>query len=193
MKLKEQAGRSVTLLEQVYTFAGGEDLRGCIQCGTCAGSCPNANKMDYTPRQMVALLREESKESDEKVLRSNSMWFCTSCYLCKVRCPRGINITDIMYDLKRLSVRHSLTRRRGRTSTLTRTFVENVNNYGRIHEMDFMVRYHMRLNPLELVGMIPLGWRMLRRGRMPLKGHRIKALVQLRAIMAKAEQLEAAV
>ncbi len=50
----------------------------------------------------------------------------------------------------------------------------------------------MRLNPLELIGMIPLGWRMLRRGRMPLKGHRIKAHAQLRAIMAKAEQLEAA-
>src|SRR3972149_11200803 len=39
-----------------------------------------------------------------EVLSSNSFWYCASCYHCSVRCPRGINIADMMYALKRYSI-----------------------------------------------------------------------------------------
>jgi heterodisulfide reductase subunit C len=180
-----------SFLEELYALPGGEDLRLCIQCGTCAGSCPNANKMDYTPREAIAMIRAGMME---EVLRSNSMWFCVSCYLCTVRCPRGIHLTDIMYELKQLAIRHRLTRKGGRTSTLARTFVENVNKNGRVHEFGMLMRYFWRIDLWGLVRLLPLGWKLFRRGRLPLRAHGIspRGKEQLRAIIQRAQELEAA-
>ena len=44
-------------LEQVDIVPGGERLRKCIQCGTCTASCPNADKMEHTPSQLIAMAR----------------------------------------------------------------------------------------------------------------------------------------
>ena len=44
----------------------------------------------------------------DEVLQSSSMWMCTSCYNCIVRCPRELPITHIMHGLahyaKRLGI-----------------------------------------------------------------------------------------
>jgi heterodisulfide reductase subunit C len=33
-----------------------EKIQTCIQCGTCTGSCPNADAMDLTPRHLWRLV-----------------------------------------------------------------------------------------------------------------------------------------
>lgn len=179
-----------TLEDELYALPGGGDLRQCIQCGTCAGSCPNASKMEFTPREVVAMVRAGLME---EVLRSNSMWFCVSCYLCTLRCPRGIHLTDIMYDLKQLAIRHRLTKKGGRTSNLARAFVENVNKHGRVFELGLLVTYFQRIDPWGAVRQIPLGLKLLSRGRLPLRAQEIspQGKEQLRAILQAAQKLEA--
>ncbi|MBK6710249.1 MAG: 4Fe-4S dicluster domain-containing protein [Chloroflexi bacterium] len=49
----------------------------CIQCGTCGGSCPSGQDMDHTPRQLFAMIRADMRD---EVLRSNTPWYCVSCY-----------------------------------------------------------------------------------------------------------------
>ncbi|MBW2220604.1 MAG: 4Fe-4S dicluster domain-containing protein, partial [Deltaproteobacteria bacterium] len=72
------------LQEFFYNTDHGKDILKCIQCGTCSGSCPFTDQMDYAPRGLFALIRDG--EMDE-VLKSNTMWFCSSCYQCVERCP----------------------------------------------------------------------------------------------------------
>jgi heterodisulfide reductase subunit C len=142
----------------------------CIQCGTCSASCPTAYAMDYTPRQIIAALRAGQLE---KVLRSNTPWLCASCYYCTVRCPAGIQFTDLMYELKRMAVRRGLYPRG--SPTLYKAFVATVDRYGRSAEMELMIRYYLsRLNPLGLLKLAPFGLKMLLRKRFPLLPHRIK-------------------
>ncbi len=74
-----------------------EELRTCIQCGTCSASCPTAYAMDYTPRQLWRLML---LGLEEEVLNSRTFWLCTTCACCTVRCPRGILLTDTMLALK---------------------------------------------------------------------------------------------
>ena len=81
--------------------AEGEPLKTCIQCGTCSGTCPVAGYMDHTPRQIIAMINQGMKD---QVLESNTFWYCASCYHCTVRCPQEINITELMYALKRYSI-----------------------------------------------------------------------------------------
>jgi heterodisulfide reductase subunit C len=79
----------------------GNPFRTCIQCGLCSATCPVVRFMDHSPREIIAMIFAGLKE---KILKSNTFWYCASCYHCAVRCPRDIPIADMMYALKRYSM-----------------------------------------------------------------------------------------
>ncbi len=93
------------MLAAVTGLRGGERIIACYQCGTCSGSCPTASAMDYNPRRILHMLR---LGLGERVLRSQAIWLCTSCYSCTARCPREIRISDTMLNLRRLAVDRDL-------------------------------------------------------------------------------------
>jgi heterodisulfide reductase subunit C len=176
-----------SFLAEVEKIPGGDRIRRCIQCGTCSGSCPVSYAMDIQPRQLIAYFRAGDLES---ILQSRTIWICASCYACTVRCPSEIKVTDLIYGLKRMALEGKIRSRSTPTSTLSSEFVRLVNRYGRSPEIELSVRYLLRRAPLRLLGQIPLGWRLLRKGRMPLRTHRVKGLAGLRRIIAKAEEME---
>jgi Fe-S oxidoreductase len=61
--------------------------------------------MDYTPRSILHMLR---LGLGERILQSQSIWLCTSCYSCTARCPREIKISDTMLNLRRVVVDREL-------------------------------------------------------------------------------------
>ena len=182
--------RERSFIEELSALPGGEGVRLCIQCGTCTGSCPNANKMDFAPREVIALTRAGLHE---EVLSSNSMWFCASCYLCTVRCPRDIKPTDLMHALECLAVRYGVATKRTRTPVMYRSFTDSMKSSGRVHELGFMAKYFLRTNPLEALKMTSLGSKLFFRGRMPISGKKIKGTAQLKAILDKAKALGGAI
>jgi Fe-S oxidoreductase len=74
----------------IYELLNGERIHSCIQCGTCSGICPLGPWMEFTPRKMVALLREELFE---EVLEAESVWMCVSCCACTNSCPQEVPLT----------------------------------------------------------------------------------------------------
>src|SRR5512136_1414728 len=141
-------------LEDVYKIPEGENIKQCIQCGTCSASCPTSYAMDYTPREIIAAFRAGLLE---RVLRSNTVWLCASCYYCTVRCPSGIKLTDIMYELKRLGVEFGLVQEGAIAPVLSKTFVDMVDKYGRVPEIPLMMSVMLKTNPLGILKMIPHG------------------------------------
>lgn len=177
----------MSLLDRVEAATPGDArLKMCIQCGTCGGSCPSGPDMDYTPRQIFAFLRAGMRE---EVCKSNTAWFCVSCYLCTVRCPQEVRITDLMYTIKRLSVEAGLYQD-STAPNLSETFVDYIQRYGRSFEFGLATRHNLRHRPLSMPGMVPMGMGMLSKGRMDLTPHRIEGMDQLRAILRRAEQVE---
>lgn len=75
-----------SLLEEI----DGEQIRTCLQCGTCAGICPFGYLMDYSPRKMIAALRAETFDG---VMESDMVWMCVSCYACTESCLAQIPLT----------------------------------------------------------------------------------------------------
>lgn len=180
---------SASLLAEVMAATPGDNrLNMCIQCGSCGGSCPSGPEMQHTPRRLLALIRADEREA---VLRSNTPWFCVSCYYCTVRCPQNIHITDVMYTLKSMAIRAGLYRDPS-PAGFSETFVDYVEKYGRSFELGLATRFNLRHHPLSLAGMAPLGLGMLKRGRMELTPHRIAGMAQLGAILDRAKELEAA-
>jgi len=82
-----------------------EELRSCIQCGTCSASCPTGYAMDLTLRQLWKLIQLGLKD---EVVNSRTFWLCTTCKACTARCPRGIDLTETMLMLKRYAVKEGL-------------------------------------------------------------------------------------
>ncbi len=174
------------LAEVVASVPGESRLQLCIQCGTCGGSCPSAADMDHTPRRLFAMVRAGMRD---EVLRSNTAWMCVSCYYCAVRCPQEVHIPDIMYGLKSIAAREGRSPESA-APDFSRTFVANISRYGRSYEMGLVARHYLRHFPLRLPGMAPAGIGMLTSGRMELRPHRIRDVAGLRAILARARDID---
>ena len=185
MEIKTKADAFV---DEISAIPGGESIRLCIQCGTCTASCPNADRMDHTPSQLIAMARAGMRD---EVLSSNAMWYCLSCYLCTVRCPRGIKQTDLMHALEYLSVREGLSHGGTLTPTMYRSFNHFACSLGSLPEFGFMVWFHLLTNPLRAFRMLPIALGLLLHGRLSIRARRLTpaGTNQLRAILDKAESL----
>jgi heterodisulfide reductase subunit C len=149
-----------------------EHMAACMQCGTCSASCPNAAFMDISPRKLWRLAQLDRMDD---VVASQTFWMCSSCYNCMLRCPRGLPTTRIMQALKRLAAERGAPGSR-RRQAFYRAFTENVERYGRVQESALMNTYlRRRANPVLALSYAPLGWKLLRRGKLhllPESGHK---------------------
>ncbi len=177
-----------SFLEEVIAATPGEShLMNCIQCGTCGGSCPSGQDMDHTPRALFAMIAAGLKEH---TLKSNTPWYCVSCYYCTVRCPQSVHITDIMYTLKRMAVKEKIYND-AKAPDFSKTFINWVENYGRAFELGLMSMHMLKHNPFGVFKMAGMGVGMVTKGRMAFTPTRIKGMDGLKAILNKAKELEA--
>ena len=44
----------------------------------------------------------------DRVLESDFIWLCSSCYTCQERCPQGVRITDLMTAVRNMASREGL-------------------------------------------------------------------------------------
>ena len=161
---------------EISRLPGCEKLLSCIQCGTCSGSCPLSIYMDYTPRRIINLVREGFRD---EALASQTIWLCASCYACAVHCPQKIQITDVMYTLKREAIRRRLYPKRFAIPVLAREFHKMVANRGRSSELWLVMFMALKSNPMILLSMIGTGWHLFRTGRMSLRREKINRVHEL--------------
>ena len=164
----------------------GRLLRRGIQCGTCSASCPAAHAMDLSPRQMWRLV--QLGLADE-VLRSKTMWLCSLCYQCQVRCPRGIPLTETITRLKEIALGQELAPFR-ESVAFYRAFADVMRRYGRNREVEFMARFFLAGNPLGALGFAGLGLTLLRRGKIHLELPRLGGEGRLGRLFERVAELE---
>jgi len=80
----------------------GQNLMACYQCGKCSAGCPVVSQMDILPNQIV---RFAQLGLSEDLLESEAIWICASCMTCNVRCPKGINIAEVIEALRQILLR----------------------------------------------------------------------------------------
>jgi quinone-modifying oxidoreductase subunit QmoC len=177
----------------------GDWVKMCMQCGLCSGSCPTSFQAgwDHPPQEIFMMIRAGKRE---EVLSSNSMWMCTSCYNCYVRCPRKVPVTHVMHGIAEYAYKIGKSPKAQPTQHLSKTFWDNCTKYGRVNEVQLTQSLYFkdgfsagikkgmemqsvalglvkakRLNPLEALGL----------------GHKCKDLNGIHKMLAKAYELEA--
>jgi heterodisulfide reductase subunit C len=115
--LKKLKDSTLSLTTVDKRFAGG--LTGSTQAGTftvcfgcqnCTNVCPVVGNYE-DPKEVVGLLPHEIMHSlalkqKELALGSKMLWDCVTCYECQEHCPQGVRVTDVLYELKNLALRH---------------------------------------------------------------------------------------
>jgi heterodisulfide reductase subunit C len=172
-------------LKSVRSMPQGQKIDQCLQCGTCTASCPSSSAMQYPPRAVLAALRAGMLD---QVISSHTVWLCASCYSCTVRCPAGIPLTEIMYEIKRMGIRKGLLDKHSNGVAMAETFVGLIHKYGRSADAELIARYILRTQPASALSMIPLGWKLLRKGRISLRTDRVAGIAQLRKMLAAMEK-----
>ena len=80
----------------------GQNLLVCYQCGKCSAGCPAVSKMDILPNQIIRFAQLGFKD---ELLQSRSIWICASCMTCNTRCPKGINIAEVLEAIRQILLR----------------------------------------------------------------------------------------
>jgi len=80
----------------------GQKLLACYQCGKCSAGCPAVSQMDILPNQVI---RYAQLGFQDELMKSKSIWICASCMTCNARCPKGINIAEVIEALRQILLR----------------------------------------------------------------------------------------
>ena len=80
----------------VILEAGGEPLKLCYQCGLCTGICPWNLVRNFIVRRIM-----HEAQLGATDFGSEDVWTCVTCRACVQRCPRGVEIIDVMRAVRR--------------------------------------------------------------------------------------------
>lgn len=174
----------------------GEMVKMCMQCGVCAGSCPLGPHWEHSPQKLFMMIRAGKRD---EVLGSDSMWMCTSCYNCIVRCPRQLPITHIMHGLANYAHRLGLAPKSQPTREFATLFWNNLVKKGRVNELTLTIGHYFKDGIVAGIktglAMQSVGLGLLKAKRLnPMEifgGHAVKDLKGFHAIVAKAQEIEA--
>ena len=164
----------------------------CIMCGACVAACTSheADPAFLAPAALAKAYRfvADSREGEEArharlaaLQEPTGMWDCTRCNFCVQVCPKDVQPMEQIIRLRRAAIERGLTATGGARHVLG--FTNLVARFGRLNEA---------LMPLKVVGpnikgllhILPLGIRMLLKGKVPSPLHPpIEGVEHVRAIL----------
>ena len=87
--------------EEILRISG-VDVRKCMRCDKCSGTCPSYDEMEYHPHQFVYMVETGNIEP---LLKSESLYKCLSCFACIERCPRGVEPAKVVEAVRLAAIR----------------------------------------------------------------------------------------
>jgi heterodisulfide reductase subunit C len=127
-------------LEQVISRSG-QNLRECLQCGKCSGSCPITSQTVEGPRRLIAkILTGLHKQA----LEDSTWWYCVSCGSCASRCPVEINMYEVATTLCEMAAEKGIKSAEPSIHLIEDLFLKSVQKYGRLQELKTVMQYNLK-------------------------------------------------
>jgi heterodisulfide reductase subunit C/nitrate reductase gamma subunit len=88
----------------------GNTFSYCFTCTTCTSACPVVRNYE-NPREALGLVPHQIIHAaivgvGDLIYSSNMLWDCLGCYQCQEQCPQGVRVTDVLYELKNVAMKH---------------------------------------------------------------------------------------
>ena len=91
------------VVEKVNEISG-DNVKRCMQCGTCSAVCPMVESMGVSVRQGMHLLQFGRVE---EVFAARIGETCAACHACTVRCPRDIDVARVYEAVRQVQLRQN--------------------------------------------------------------------------------------
>ncbi len=130
----------------------------CLQCGRCSSGCPVAFETAHTPRKVIRFLQLGLVE---EACQSPFLWFCALCQACSVRCPKGVEVSEIMLALRRIGQDQGWVK----PQPFYENFKKMIERKGRIRELMLgltMALHRLPAHPMEEAFLL---YRLYRKGK----------------------------
>jgi heterodisulfide reductase subunit C2 len=127
-------------LDQVITRSG-QDLRRCLQCGKCSGSCPITSDSVGGPRRLIARILSGMQAA---ALSDSTWWYCVSCGTCATRCPVEINMYAVATTLCEMATEAGVKASEADIHLFEELFLKSVENNGRVREVNTVMAFNLR-------------------------------------------------
>jgi heterodisulfide reductase subunit C/nitrate reductase gamma subunit len=99
--------RSDGLQTELKLSAQANSFAECYRCQTCTNACPVVflyqwpqKELDLLPHQIMHSLGLGMRE---EAIGARMVWSCLTCYQCQEACPMGVQVTDVLFELRNLA------------------------------------------------------------------------------------------
>ncbi|PMB50808.1 succinate dehydrogenase [Fischerella thermalis CCMEE 5205] len=171
----------------------------CIMCGACFSECNGfeVNSKFVGPHALAKAYRmvadNRDSETENRLEKYNEgtqgVWGCTRCFYCNSVCPMDVAPLDQITKIKQEILAHKQ-KSDSRSIRHRKVLVELVKAGGWIDERQFALQvvgnYFRDLRGL--LGIVPLGLRMLAKGKFPLSFEPSEGTQQVRSLIEAIEQ-----
>jgi succinate dehydrogenase / fumarate reductase iron-sulfur subunit len=171
------------------------NVDACIMCGACVAACTvhevskeflgpaalaKADRFVADPREQPAARRRRLAALEQE----HGIWDCTRCNFCVEVCPKDVKPMEAIIRLRRAAIEAGLASTGGARHITG--FTDLVRRHGRLNEALMPLKI-VGFNLRRLLGVLPLGLAMLRKGKVPSPlTPAIPGIARIRAILAGA-------
>jgi len=170
-------------------------VMSCIMCGACVSDCTalEVDKNFLGPAALAKAYRfvgDPRDDADQSRLRMYSqyggVWDCTRCMECVQVCPKGVAPMDRIMGLRDKAIAIGFNNNTG--ARHTEAFNELIKHSGSLDELRLPIKTFGMFNLPAMIGLLPVGLRALRRGKMPPIFHKaIPGAAGIRRIFERME------
>jgi succinate dehydrogenase / fumarate reductase, iron-sulfur subunit len=169
-----------------------QNADACIMCAACVAACTSheADRAFLGPAALAKAYRfvADSREQEEAryarlmaLQEPTGMWDCTRCNFCVQVCPKDVQPMEQIIRLRRAAIERGLTMTGGARHVIG--FRDLVAKFGRLNEARMPLKV-VGPNIKRLLHILPLGVRMLLKGKVPNPLHPpIEGVEHVRAIL----------
>ena len=146
----------------------------CIMCGACVSDCTvlEVDSNFLGPAALAKAYRfagDPRDNADAERLSALSqyggIWDCTRCFECVQVCPKGVAPMDRIMALRDRAIEAGFDKTYGARHAIA--FEESVEHSGWLDELRLPVKTFGILNIKEMLGLLPIGLRAIRRRKLP--------------------------
>ncbi|HSL02688.1 MAG TPA: succinate dehydrogenase iron-sulfur subunit [Nitrospiraceae bacterium] len=174
------------------------NVDACIMCGACVAACTvhevskgflgpaalaKADRFLSDPREASSATRARLSVLQDE----HGIWDCTRCNFCVEVCPKDVKPMEAIIRLRRASLERGLTKAGGARHILG--FTDLIEQQGRLNEAIMPLKV-VGFSPRGLLHILPLGIKMLLKGKIPNPfGHALPGLSLIQALIQRVRRV----
>jgi heterodisulfide reductase subunit C len=142
-----------------------------------------ASETELRPHQVLRLVMQERRD---EALADESVWFCLTCEKCSARCPNDCDPARVIDAVRELGLEAGVADQPRTIAAFHKSFLEQIKNNGRVHEMGFVMEYKLRSG--DLMKDVANAPAMLTRGKLSFRAEKIEGVAEIKRIFEACEE-----